>query len=124
VRVLLAEDDDTNRAVFRRLLERLGAEVEAASDGAQALALFRDPGRFDFVFLDLGMPGMDGLETARAMRDVEVAAHRAHAPIIALSGAEEDEALARAGFDGMIQKPVGLAGLKAALERWGPRVGA
>jgi len=119
MRVLLAEDDAANRDILRRLLGRLGAEVEAAADGEDALALFRAGPAFDLAFIDLGMPGMDGFATARAMRGVEAAEGRRRIPIVALSGAEEDESVAQAGFDGMVQKPVGVAGLKAALERWG-----
>lgn len=128
MRILLAEDDGTNRDILARLLVRLGAEVEATADGSEALAAFRraaerdaakrgeDP--FDLVLLDLYMPAMDGMRAAKAMRDIEAGVGRSRVPILALTGADEDGALALAGFDGMVQKPVGLAGLKETLARW------
>ena len=120
MRILLAEDDDAIRDIITRLLERLDAEVEAARDGAEALDIFRRRGSFDLVLLDLGMPALDGERTARAMRDIEAGSGRPRAPIVALTGADEDETLARSGFDGMVQKPVGLSALKGLLEKWSP----
>src|SRR4030095_16744403 len=58
-RVLLADDDASNRELLQRRLEKIGYEVTAASDGIEALQMIQS-GRFDLVLLDLLMPGLDG----------------------------------------------------------------
>lgn len=133
MRILLAEDDGTNRDILARLLVRLGAEVAVAADGREALDAFRrasergDAERgdasFDLVLLDLGMPAMNGIEAAKAMRGIEAGSGRERVPILALTGADEDGTLVLAGFDGMVRKPVGLAGLEETLARWAAKDG-
>ncbi len=118
MRILLAEDDPTNREVLSRLLARLGAAVEAAADGAAALEAYRRSGPFDLALVDIGMPVLDGLATARALRDIESAEGRPRMPLLALTGADPGPEAARAGFDGTVQKPVGLAELRGAIERY------
>jgi len=118
MRVLVAEDDPENREILRRLLRRLGAEVSTVRDGVDALESFQGGAAFDIVFLDLGMPGMDGFAAANGMRTTEAERGWPHTPIVALSGADDDPSIAEAGFDGFMQKPIDSASLKAALVRW------
>jgi CheY-like chemotaxis protein len=118
VRVLVVDDDPQNRDILKRLLERLGVEVALARDGLDALRLFVDLD-FDLVFLDLSMSGADGYTAARAMRAFEADNGRSRAPIVALSGVDEDPSIVEAGIDGFMQKPVDSAALREALERWG-----
>ena len=78
--ILIVDDDGAVQATIRLLLERAGHSVVAAGDGRKGLALF-EAGDFDLLFLDIFMPGMDGLETMRL-------AHRQRplTPIIVISG--------------------------------------
>jgi CheY-like chemotaxis protein len=95
------------------LLDLEGHVTRVAHDGLAALKLAAEF-RPDTVFLDIGMPGMNGYETARALR----AAHGATLTIIALTGwgAEEDRRLAQAaGFDRHLVKPLDPAMLATAL---------
>jgi len=114
--VLVAEDDPVNMLIVRTLLERLGARVVEAEDGAQAVALASAPGaRIDAVLMDLHMPVQDGLSAARALR-----ANRATAalPLIALSAAvlEQERSEARAaGMTEFLPKPVAEADLLRVL---------
>jgi len=79
-KILIVDDDGAVRTTIRLLLERAGHSVVAASDGRKGLALF-EAGEFDLLFLDIFMPGMDGIETMRLVH-----AQRSLVPIIVISG--------------------------------------
>jgi CheY-like chemotaxis protein len=79
-KILVVDDDVAVQATIRILLERAGHIVDAASDGRKGLALF-EAGDFDLLFLDIFMPGMDGLETMRLVHQL-----RPLTPIIVISG--------------------------------------
>lgn len=118
LRVLIVEDNETNRLLFTRQMQHLGCGVEAVGDGEQAVARARDED-FGLVLMDCRMPGIDGLETTRRMRLTE--AGQRHVPIVAVSAnaTENDRRLClEAGMDDFIPKPVTLEALAAALERW------
>ena len=78
--ILIVDDDPAVQITIRLLLERAGHHITVAGDGHQGLALF-ETSRFDLLFLDIFMPGMDGLETMRHIRALAPAI-----PIIAISG--------------------------------------
>jgi CheY-like chemotaxis protein len=79
-RILVVDDDAAVQVTVRLLLERAGHSVVTADDGRKGLALCRT-GDFDLLFLDIFMPGMDGFETMRMVRQ-----HRPLLPIIVISG--------------------------------------
>jgi CheY-like chemotaxis protein len=79
-KILVVDDDVAVQATIRILLERAGHSVVAASDGRKGLVLF-EAGDFDLLFLDIFMPGMDGLETMRLVHQ-----KRPLTPIIVISG--------------------------------------
>jgi len=122
LRVLVADDHPVNRTVAVSLLELQGYEVTAVSDGVDVLrALERQ--HFDIAFLDLSMPAMGGLETARIIREREQGTNR-RLPLISVSGSQtagngDDTArLRRAEFDHHLRKPYSAADLHAAVERF------
>ncbi|SFG58423.1 ATP-binding protein [Methylobacterium gossipiicola] len=118
-RVLLAEDNPINALLATKALERLGATVVPARDGLEAVALFED-GRFDLALVDIRMPGLDGLETARRIRALEAArgARRLHLVALTANAGREDERAAQAaGFDDFLPKPLNLRALPALLDR-------
>jgi CheY-like chemotaxis protein len=103
-RILLIDDNDDARELLGMGLQLKGHAVAMASGGVEGLAraLAFQP---EFIFLDLGMPGMDGYETALAMRRV---AGLALVTIVALSGWNDQATLGRtrsAGFDHHLTKP-------------------
>jgi CheY-like chemotaxis protein len=123
--VLLAEDNEINALLAIKSLEKLGAVVDWAKDGHEALALaeasFSGLGpAYDLVLMDIRMPGLDGHETTRRIRHLEHALGRAAAcPIIALTAnaLREDEAAAgAAGLDGFLAKPFEAGALARLLE--------
>jgi len=120
LRILLAEDDLVSREHAGLLLARWGHHVVAAADGQEALALLDAPGAppFDLVLMDVQMPGVDGLDAARAIREREKGADR-HVPILAMTADAMPEARARclaAGMDGYVTKPIRPEGLLEAIE--------
>jgi len=116
-RLLLVEDDTIVAAVIRGLLEREGHAVVHVVNGLAALAELAHAG-FDAVLLDLDLPGVDGFQVARLIRQRERAGQRL--PIVAVTARQgsEDEAKARtAGMDGFLRKPLSGEQLAGALAR-------
>ncbi len=114
-KVLLAEDNPMTQHFFVKTLEKLGLSVEAVSDGREALrkALSRE---FDLVLLDIRMPGLDGLEVARRLRQEGF-----DRPILALTAhavSEMEAESIRVGMDGFITKPIGRKELARRLSQW------
>jgi CheY-like chemotaxis protein len=116
-RVLIVDDNVDSANSIAMLLSHAGHEVHVAHDGLGALAMARQV-RPEFVFLDLGLPGLDGFEVARALRrEPGLEALR----IIAVTGygQESDREKAReAGIDQHLVKPADPAFLESLL---GPR---
>jgi PAS domain S-box-containing protein len=119
LKVLVVEDDDVNRFMARALLQKLGCHVEEAVNGLEALARLRAD-NYDVAFLDIQMPEMDGLQTARAIRSYPEFAGMAAMPLVALTAhaLPEDEARARdAGMGYFLTKPLDIHQLMAVLDR-------
>lgn len=120
-RLLLAEDNAVNRTVLQEMLRSLGADVVVVPDGADAVAAI-SADRFDMVFMDCQMAGMDGIVATTEIRRMERAgqlAGRTH--IIALTGrveAGDREACLVAGMDDYLIKPVLRHDLVTVLRRW------
>jgi PAS domain S-box-containing protein len=117
LRVLVAEDNPVNQRLAVALLQRQGHAATVVGNGGEALAaLERQP--FDLVLMDVQMPGMDGLEATRRIREKEGAGP--HTPIIAMTAyamkGDRERCLA-AGMDGYLAKPVHGADLLRAVER-------
>ncbi|HEX7884381.1 MAG TPA: PAS domain S-box protein [Phenylobacterium sp.] len=117
VRVLVVEDNATNRLIATKLLEQLGAAVETAADGYAGVEAAAHGG-FDLILMDIQMPGIDGLEAARRVRALGGAA--AVTPIVALTAnvlAHQRQAYLDAGMDGVVAKPIVPALLVAEIAR-------
>jgi len=116
-RLLLVEDDTIVAAVIRGLLEREGHNLVHVVNGLAALAELAHAS-FDAVLLDLDLPGVDGFQIARLIRQREPAGERL--PIIAVtarSGGRDEKRAREAGMDGFLRKPVSGEQLVAALAR-------
>lgn len=115
-RVLLADDSAYNRRAVAAYLREAGAEVLEVDNGPAVLQALGRGRAFDAVLMDLGMPGMGGLDTAQAVRAsrqpwarVPIVALTAHSDAPAVQGARE------AGMDGFLVKPVEAMQLYEAL---------
>ena len=114
-RVLLVEDNPVGALLAATLLRREGCAVETAASGHEAVDAMKRA-RYDLVFMDMRMPGMDGPSAARAIRAVGD-----RTPIVALTAnafAEDRKACLEAGMDDHLVKPLELDSLRAALARW------
>jgi signal transduction histidine kinase/ActR/RegA family two-component response regulator len=118
-RVLLVEDDAVNQLVVENMLAKLGCVVEIASDGAAACEA-TDRARYDLILMDLHMPGMDGYEATRRIREAG-ALKGYYTPIVALTAdalAGDRDRCIEAGMDDFVTKPISTALLAAVVERW------
>jgi CheY-like chemotaxis protein len=116
-RVLVVDDNETNRKVAELILAAIDAEVVCVEDGAAAVAAV-EAGDFDVVLMDLQMPVMDGLSATRAIRAREAQGGLRRLPVVVLSAnvmREHIEASAAAGADDHIGKPVRAETLIAAV---------
>lgn len=107
LRVLVAEDNAVNRQVMRRLLERAGHDVVLAVDGREALEVWQDH-PLDLVLMDLQMPGLDGLQALRMIREREALTGRARTPVAAVTAhasRDDRERCLAAGADHYVPKP-------------------
>ncbi|MGR4862800.1 PAS domain S-box protein [Caulobacter sp. LARHSG274] len=117
LRILVVEDNATNRMVVRRVLEQLGAMVDTADDGLAGVAAAQHGG-FDLILMDVQMPGIDGLEAARRIRALPGPAART--PIIALTAnvmSHQRASYLAAGMDGVAAKPIVPAALIGEIVR-------
>ena len=130
-RILLAEDNDINALLGRRMLEHLGATVVRVRNGSEAVAalaqsLQAPSAGFDLVLMDVQMPEMDGLTATREVHRLfgaigPLGQPSIRPPIIALTAnafAEDRQACLNAGMDDYLAKPFDRSNLSALLERW------
>jgi CheY-like chemotaxis protein len=114
--VLYIDDEQAIVIMVKELLERKGYCVSGYTDQNEALAAARaEPGRFDLVVTDYNMPGMSGLEVARALREI-----RADLPILMASGNITQEIRVEApeaGVNELIFKPYTIEKLLQAIDR-------
>jgi CheY-like chemotaxis protein len=114
-RVLLVEDNPINALLARALLSREGCEIDHAGSGDEAIAAVK-VGSYDLILMDMRMPGLTGVETARELRNLGV-----ETPIVALTAnAFEDDrhACLAAGMNDFLVKPMSPDALRAMLTRW------
>jgi signal transduction histidine kinase len=117
LRILVVEDNSTNRMIATKLLENLGASVETAADGLLGVEAAAR-GAFDLILMDVQMPGIDGLEAARRIR--ALGGPVAAIPIVALTAnvlAHQRQAYLEAGMDGVVGKPISPAVLLTEIAR-------
>ena len=121
VRILLAEDNEINQQIAVELLEGVGATVEVANDGVEAVRKMLEqpePPRVDVVLMDIQMPEMDGYQATRKIRsDPRFASF----PIIAMTAhatVEERQKCSEAGMNGHVSKPIDPSALFETVERF------
>ena len=122
---LVVDDNDINRKVIRTILEKLGYQSLEAPGGKEALAIVSS-NKIDYIFTDLDMPEMSGIETAATIRANEANSPTGHKiEIIAVTANISDEtrlSCKRAGMNGFLEKPISLAQIKDQLLRSWARI--
>jgi len=115
--ILLAEDDNVNKAVITRMLKERGHEVDIAATGMEAVHMYNKKGNYDLILMDIHMPQMDGLEATKIIREKEGGTR--HTPVIALTAHAlqgDRERFMELGMDEYIPKPVAMKELYRIIE--------
>lgn len=117
LKVLLADADDVNRAVTRKLLEKLGCVVSAVSSGYECLSALGPSGSaFQVVLLDLHLPDLDGFEVAMKIRKFR---SRNWLLVVALTASDDEETREKClqvGMNGVFAKPGSFQDIACELE--------
>ncbi len=109
-RFLLIDDDAENVSSLQEILLRDGHQVDTALSGAEAIARLRSNPRYDFILCDLGMPGMNGWEVARQVREI---ASEVNFYIVTGWGREvEGQIPSSVSVSGVLSKPIDLAEIR------------
>ena len=112
--LLVVEDDDLMRDVLHRFLQMKGYQVSLRQDGKSALATFRDGG-FDLVLSDVAMPGMDGMQLLKAVKE-----HNPRIPVILISGHGDVDMVVqalKAGAENFLAKPLSMERLARVVDQ-------
>ena len=128
LKILLVDDNAINQKVAVRILQQLGYTTEVAGNGREALDML-DQKPFDFIFMDVMMPEMDGLEATRVLRKRQMAGGHAHyqsriviCAMTAHAMTGDREKCIASGMDDYLAKPVRPKDVRDMLERWGGKI--
>lgn len=116
-RILVADDDRVNHAVFQKMIKLLGHETFAVSNGKEAVEKAESED-WDLILMDVQMPVMDGIEATRRLRENP---KTKHLPIVAVTAsimAEEKDRYLSTGFSAVLAKPLRKDALRDCLDHW------
>ena len=114
-RILVVEDNPLNLKLIRDVLQVSGYDVIEAQSGEEGLRVAQENPP-DLVLMDLQLPGIDGTETLRRLRQGTLGPDVPVVAVTALAMAQDKEAAARAGFDGYLEKPISVRALPGQIE--------
>jgi len=119
--VLVVDDNQTNLDVAKGLMKPYGMKIACVDSGEKAIdAIKATNGRFNAIFMDQMMPGMDGIETARQIRKLKTK-YAKNIPIIALTAnaiVGNEEMFLKEGFQDFLSKPIDISRLDSVIRRW------
>jgi len=107
-RILLVEDNPVDQMVTKSLLNEAGFSVDVAGTGAEAIEAF-SPGKYGLIYMDIGLPDIDGYQVTQAMREKEKTAQAIMTPIVALTGHAAIDVKVfceKVGIQGVLSKPI------------------
>ncbi len=118
IKILIVDDIFSNRLLLGSTLESLGIEYEAVENGEIAIEYIQK-GEFSMVLLDIEMPVMNGIETAKHIRE-EMSAEFCDIPVIALTAHNPDEykKIDEAGFNEILSKPYSIEKINGIIEKY------
>jgi len=115
--ILVVEDNDVCRRLAVLQLTHLGYIAHTSANGKEALEQLSKVS-YGLILMDLQMQVIGGIETTKAIRELEQIAHRPRIPIIALTGNPDRDSCLKAGMDDFIFKPASVDQLRNVLTRW------
>lgn len=116
--ILVAEDNEVNQVVMRRMLKKLGYSMDLAEDGDEALEKVIS-GNYDLVFMDVQMPGKDGMEATREIRKAMKSLDKPLVVALTANALTEDrDRCLKAGMNDYLSKPVNAKEIEKLIERW------
>jgi two-component system cell cycle response regulator DivK len=116
-RILIVEDNENNRSLFRDILTFHGYNVSVAADGKEGVALARElmP---DLILMDIQMPGMDGLTAGGILKGDPATSGLKIVAITSFAMRGDQEKILAAGFDGYLSKPISTRELPGLVKQW------
>jgi PAS domain S-box-containing protein len=118
LRILVAEDNQTNQLVASKMLQALGYRADIVGNGVEAVAAIR-AAPYDLIFMDVMMPEMDGLAATRAIRALPAPARDVHIIALTANAFRQDQEVCReAGMNDFLAKPITRESLEQVLDRY------
>ncbi|MBK5277142.1 MAG: response regulator [Desulfuromonadales bacterium] len=116
-KILIVEDNENNRSLFRDVLTFHGYQVSVASDGQEGVALARElmP---DLILMDIQMPGMDGMTAGGILKGDPATSRLKIIALTSFAMRGDLEKFLEAGFDGYLSKPISTRELPDLVKRW------
>jgi len=124
LKILVAEDVETNQKIAKEMLQLLNFDIDIAENGAIALEKFKS-GSYALIFMDCQMPVMDGFETTKEIRCLEKSLGKKPIPIIALTagiGKEDRDRCDECGMDDYLTKPFSISELSESIRQFESRI--
>jgi CheY-like chemotaxis protein len=119
--VLVVDDNQTNLDVARGLMKPYGMQIDTVTSGYKAISAVKDSTvKYNAIFMDHMMPGIDGIETTQKIREIDTD-YAKNVPIIALTAnaiAGNEEMFLSKGFQAFLPKPIHLSRLDKVIRRW------
>ena len=114
--IMVVEDDPILRDLTRRQLDKLGFESILVNSGEDAIEHHGE--QVGLIFMDVGLPGIDGTYATLLIRERELKEHRKRVPIIGLTGHADRQKVIMAGMDDFLQKPAMIGDIKGMIDKW------
>ena len=116
-KILIVEDNENNRSLFRDILTFHGYEVSVAADGQEGVALARElmPG---LILMDIQMPGMDGMTAGGILKGDPATSGLKIIALTSFAMRGDQEKFLAAGFDGFLPKPISTRELPGLVKQW------
>ena len=114
--ILVVEDDPVVRELTKRQLAVLGFDAVAVPSGEEAVE--QDCDGVGLIFMDIGLPGIDGIQATLLIREKELKENRKRVPIVALTAHADSKKCALAGMDDFLQKPALIEDIRRTIRKW------